>query len=155
MPALLKEHVAEALIGLIVVLFAIGFVSFAWDRTQAGRGDGYLLVAKFPSVAGVTPGTDVKLAGIKVGRVAAQRLDPQSYQAVLELSIDKALKLPIDSSAAITSEGLLGGNFIALNPGAEEMMLKPGEEIVETSGAADLMGLIGSVVNRSGDAPAK
>jgi phospholipid/cholesterol/gamma-HCH transport system substrate-binding protein len=65
------------------------------------------------------------------------------------------LKLPVDSSAAITSEGLLGGNFISLTPGADGVMLKPGEEIIETSGAADLMGLIGSVVNRSGDAPAK
>jgi phospholipid/cholesterol/gamma-HCH transport system substrate-binding protein len=155
MPALLKEHVAEALIGFLVVLLAIGFVVFAWDRTQAGRGDGYLLVARFPSVAGVTPGTDVRLAGIKVGRVAAERLDPETYQAVLELSIEQGVRLPVDSSAAITSEGLLGGNFIALTPGAEKLMLKPGEEILETSGAADLMGLIGSVVNRSGDAPAK
>lgn len=154
MRALMKDHVTEALIGLLVVIVAIGFVVFAWDRTQAGRGGGYTLVARFPSVAGVTPGTDVRLAGIKVGRVAAQRLDPESYQAVLELSIDRSLKLPADSSAAITSEGLLGGNFISLTPGADEVMLKPGEEILETSGAADLMGLIGSVVNRSGDAPA-
>ena len=155
MPALLKDHVAEALIGFLVVLVAIGFVVFAWDRTQSGRGGGYTLVARFPSVAGVTPGTDVKLAGIRVGRVAAQRLDPETYQAILELSIEPSLKLPVDSSAAITSEGLLGGNFISLNPGAEDLMLKPGEEILETSGAADLMGLIGSVVNRSGDAPAQ
>jgi len=154
MGALLKESFVEALVGLLVVGVAIGFVIFAWDRTQAGRGDGYVLLAKFPSVAGVTAGTDVKLAGITVGKVATQRLDPQSYQAVLELSIEPGLDLPIDSSAAITSEGLLGGNFISLNPGAEEAMLKPGEEILETSGAADLMALIGSVVNRSGDAPA-
>jgi len=154
--ALLKDNVVEALVGLMVVLVAVFFVNFAWERTQAGRGDGYMLMAKFPSVAGITPGTDVKLAGIIVGRVSAQRLDPQSYQAVLELSIQTGLNLPIDSSVAITSEGLLGGNFIALNPGADEIMLKPGEEIIETSGAADLMGLIGSVVNRSGgDAPAE
>ncbi len=150
MRALLKDNIIEALIGLLVVLVAVFFVQFAWARTQAGRGDGYLLLAKFPSVAGVSPGTDVKMAGITVGRVAAQRLDPKSYQAVLELSIQQGLNLPIDSSAAITSEGLLGGNFIALNPGADKIMLKPGEEIIETSGAADLMGLIGSVVNRSG-----
>ena len=82
-------------------------------------------------------------------------LDPTSYQAVLRLTVDRGLKLPIDSSAAVSSEGLLGGNFIALAPGAEADMLKDGGEIIETSGAPDLMGLIGSVVNRSGgDAPA-
>ena len=155
MRALLKDSIVEALVGLLVVCVAIGFVLFAWDRTQAGRGGGYVLLARFPSVAGVTAGTDVKVAGITVGKVAAQRLDPKSYQAVLELSIEPGLKIPVDSSAAITSEGLLGGNFISLSPGADEAMLKPGEEILETSGAADLMALIGSVVNRSGDAPAK
>lgn len=151
MRALLKENVIEALVGLIVVLVAAFFVNFAWERTQAGRGgDGYVLTARFPSVAGISPGADVKLAGIKVGRVVGQRLDPASYQAILEISVQPGLSLPIDSSAAITSEGLLGGNFVSLSPGAEDVMLKPGEEILETSGAADLMGLIGSVVNRSG-----
>lgn len=151
MRALLKDNIIEALVGLIVVLVAVFFVNFAWERTQAGRGDsGYILTAKFPSVAGIAPGADVKLAGIKVGQVVAQRLDTQSYQAVLEIALQPGLELPIDTSAAITSEGLLGGNFISLSPGAEDVMLKSGEEIIETSGAADLMALIGSVVNRSG-----
>ncbi len=155
MRTLFKDNIIEALVGLVVVLVAIGFVSFAYGRTQAGSGDtGYALVARFPSVAGVTPGTDVKVAGIKIGRVTKQSLDPGSYEAILELGIDKALKLPIDSSAAITSEGLLGGNYISLTPGGDSVMLKPGEEITETSGATDLMGLIGSVVNRSGETPA-
>ena len=155
MRALFKDNIVEAMIGLIVVLVAVGFVVFAYDRTQAGAAsDGYLLKARFPNVAGVSPGTDVRLSGIKVGRVASQSLDPVSYQAVLDISVDKALKLPIDSSAAITSEGLLGGNYISLTPGGDSVMLKPGEEITETSGATDLMGLIGSVVNRSGETPA-
>jgi phospholipid/cholesterol/gamma-HCH transport system substrate-binding protein len=94
------------------------------------------------------------MAGIKVGKVARQSLDPASFQAVLDINIDKGLQLPIDSSAAITTEGILGGTFIALTPGGETVMLKPGEEIVETSGATDLMALIGGFVNKSGDKPA-
>ncbi len=153
MRSLFKDNIIEALTGLIVVLVAVGFVLFAYDRTQAGTRDGgYLLKARFPNVAGVSAGTDVRVSGIKVGRVASQALDPGSYQAVLELSIDKALKLPVDSSASITSEGLLGGTYIALTPGGDAVMLKPGEEITETSGSTDLMSLIGSFVNRSGDA---
>ncbi|KPF72360.1 outer membrane lipid asymmetry maintenance protein MlaD [alpha proteobacterium AAP81b] len=149
MGAALRDNVVEALIGLVVVLVAVGFVLFAWNRTQAGSaGDGYVLKARFPNVTGVSPGTDVRLAGIRVGTVAAQALDPTSYQAVLDLRIDRNLKLPVDSSAAITSEGVLGGSFIALTPGGDPAALKPGEEITETSGSADLMGLIGSFVNR-------
>ena len=155
MRALFKDNIIEALVGLVVVLVAAGFVAFAYDRTQAGgRSEGYVLKARFPNVAGVSPGTDVRVSGIRVGRVASQALDPGSYQAVVELRVDKGLKLPIDSSAAITSEGLLGGTYIALTPGGDSVMLKPGEEITETSGATDLMGLIGSFVNRSGDKPA-
>ncbi|MFZ4688652.1 MAG: outer membrane lipid asymmetry maintenance protein MlaD [Polymorphobacter sp.] len=156
MRALFKDNIVEALVGLVVVLVAIGFVLFAYNRTQAGGGaDGYMLKARFPNIAGVSPGTDVRVAGIKVGRVTSQSLDPGSFEAVVEFGIDKALKLPIDSSAAVTTEGLLGGTYVALTPGGDSVMLKPGEEITETSGATDLMGLVGSFVNRSGgDAPA-
>lgn len=155
MRALFKDNIVEALVGLIVVLVAIGFVSLAYSRTQAGNAaDGYVLKARFTNVAGVSPGTDVRMAGIKVGKVARQSLDPASFQAVLDINIDKGLQLPIDSSAAVTTEGILGGTFIALTPGGETVMLKPGEEIVETSGATDLMALIGGFVNKSGDKPA-
>lgn len=152
----IRDNLVEAAIGLFVVLAAAAFVAFAWARTGAGEGQGGTsLVARFPNIAGVTLGTDVKVAGVKVGRVTALSLDPGSYQAVITLSVDPGLKLPVDSSAAVTSEGLLGGNYIALTPGAEAAMLKAGDEIIETSGAPDLLGLIGSVVNRSGgDAPA-
>lgn len=156
MRALFKENIVEALIGLLVVLVAVGFVSFAYNRTQAGSaGDGYVLKARFPNVTGVAPGTDVRVAGIKVGRVTKQSLDPSTFQAMVEFGIDKALQLPIDSSASVTTEGLLGGTYVALTPGGDSVMLKPGEEITETSGATDLMSLVGSFVNRSGgDAPA-
>jgi phospholipid/cholesterol/gamma-HCH transport system substrate-binding protein len=156
MRALFKDNIVEALVGLIVVLVAIGFVVFAYDRTQAGAvTGGYVLKARFPNVTGISPGTDVRVSGIKVGRVVKQALDPVSFQAIVELGLDPALKLPVDSSAAITSEGLLGGTFIALTPGGEADTLKPGDEIIETSGAADLMSLVGSFINRSGsDKPA-
>lgn len=156
MRALFKDNIVEALIGLLVVIVAIGFVVFAYGRTQAGgSADGYVLQARFTNVSGVSPGTDVRMAGIRIGKVSGQTLDPASFQAVLDLSIDKGLKLPIDSSAAITTEGILGGTFIALTPGGDEAVLKPGEEITETSGATDLMALIGGFMNKSGsDAPA-
>ncbi len=152
MPAAVKDHLAEVVAGLLVLLLAAGFVVFAWGQTGGRAGaDTQRLVARFPGVGGVTVGTDVKIAGVKVGRVERLTLDPASFQAVVTLAVDRSLALPVDTSAAITAEGLLGGNYVALTPGAETQMLKDGGEIAETSGAADLMGLIGSIVNRSGD----
>jgi phospholipid/cholesterol/gamma-HCH transport system substrate-binding protein len=150
MPQLLKDHVAEALAGLAVVAVALWFLFFALARTGSSGADSYQLSARFPNASGINVGSDVRVSGLKVGTVTAQKLDPASFQAVVTLSVDSTLKLPADSSAAITSEGLLGGSFIALVPGGDTEMLVPGDEITDTQGATDLMGLIGSVINRSG-----
>lgn len=147
MRSLLKDNVIEALVGLVVLLVAVGFVVFAYQRTNAGTAGGYTIAARFPNVTGVSAGTDVRVSGMKVGTVTGSRLDEKTFQAVLDLSIDPKVRLPIDSSAAITSEGLLGGNYISLTPGGETETLKAGEEITDTQGATDLMGLIGGYIN--------
>lgn len=155
MSQMLKDHLAEALAGVAVLAIAAWFLVFALGRTGASGTDSYEVKARFPNATGITVGSDVRVSGMKVGTVTAQVLDPASYQAVLTLSVDKAVALPLDSSAAITSEGLLGGSFIALVPGGDPERLAPGDEITDTQGSTDLMGLIGSVINRSGgDAPA-
>ncbi|MFQ3666315.1 MAG: outer membrane lipid asymmetry maintenance protein MlaD [Sphingomonadaceae bacterium] len=148
---MLREHLAEALAGLVVVLFAGWFLVFAWNRSDQGpRGGTYDLVARFPNATGIAVGSDVRVSGLKVGRVESQRLDPETYEAVVTLAVDRRVKLPADSAAAITSESLLGGSFIALMPGGDEDVLGPGDEILETQGATDLMSLVGSVINRTG-----
>ncbi|MGQ5700906.1 outer membrane lipid asymmetry maintenance protein MlaD [Sandaracinobacteroides sp. A072] len=151
MAQLLKDHVADAITGLLVVGVAVWFLLFALDRTGSPvDGPRYELTARFPNSTGITVGSDVRVSGLKVGSVTKQTLDPASFQAVLTLSLSGAVQLPADSSAAITSEGLLGGSFIALVPGGDSEMLLPGDEILDTQGATDLMGLIGSVINSSG-----
>lgn len=153
MRALFKENVIEALIGAAVLLLAVWFVTFAYGRTERGGMDnGYTISARFPNTSGVSVGTDVRVSGLKVGTVADESLDTATYQAVLKLTIDKDVKLPLDTSAAITSEGILGGNYIALAPGGDTEMLRPGDEITDTQGAVDMMSLIGSVINRTGAA---
>ncbi|WP_448581416.1 outer membrane lipid asymmetry maintenance protein MlaD [Thermaurantiacus sp.] len=137
-----------------MVLLAGWFLMFAWNRSGGGVGDSYELIARFPNVAGVSVGTEVRVSGLKVGRVVAQELDPDTWQAVVRLAIDRKVSLPADSAAAITSEGLLGGTFIALMPGGDSERLMPGDEITDTQGATDLMGLVGSVINRTGSASA-
>ena len=151
MKSLLKENGAEALIGLLVVLFAGWFVLFAYRQTGGGVSAGMTRVtAMFPNATGLTEGTDVRVAGVKVGSVAAQKLDPQSFQVAVTLALDPAIKLPSDSSASITSEGLLGGTFIAMSPGGSTTPLKSGDTIVDTQGSIDMMGLIGQFINKSG-----
>jgi phospholipid/cholesterol/gamma-HCH transport system substrate-binding protein len=147
MRTLLKDNVIEALVGLVVLLVAVGFVVFAYQRTNAGTAGGYTISARFGNVTGVSAGTDVRVSGMKIGTVTDSRLDEKTFQAVLDLSIDPKVKLPLDSSAAITSEGLLGGNYISLTPGGDPAMLKAGDEITDTQGATDLMGLIGGYIN--------
>lgn len=156
MKSLVREHGAEALIGLLVVALAAWFILFALNRTGGtGQSDAMRISALFPNASGVNVGTDVRVAGLKVGSVAAQKLDPQSFQVDVTLAIDPTVKLPSDSSAAITSEGLLGGTYIAMIPGGAETSLKNGDIILDTQGSVDLMGMIGQFVNGTGgDKPA-
>lgn len=155
MRAAIQENLAEAAIGALVLAVAGWFLLFAYERTQGGvASGGYEVVARFPNASGVGIGTDVRISGLKVGTVTAQSLDPNTYEALLTMALDPKVKLPADSSAAITSEGILGGNYVSLRPGAEADMLRPGDEIIDTSGAVDLLGLIGSVVNQTAGAGA-
>jgi len=151
MRVLLKENFVEALIGLGVVLLALWFVMFAYQRTGGGdHAGGYHISALFGNASGIGVGTDVRVAGMKVGRVTESALDPQSWQAKLTLNIDNSVKLPADSSAIITSEGLMGGSYIALVPGGDTVSLKDGDQIIDTQGSLDLMGMIGQFINQTG-----
>lgn len=150
MRGVLRDNLIEAVVGLLVVLLAAWFVVYAWQRTGGEIENSINVTALFPAANGVQVGTDVRVAGLKVGQVAAQRLDPQSYQAELTLALDPDVRIPSDSSAAITSEGLLGGSYIALLPGGSTTPLKSGDAILETQGSIDMMGLVGSLINRSG-----
>jgi phospholipid/cholesterol/gamma-HCH transport system substrate-binding protein len=151
MKPILRENGVEALIGLLVVLFAAWFVWFAFQRTGGGGIAGATRVtALFPNAAGVSVGTDVRVAGLKVGVVSAQRLDPKNFEVEATLAIDPKVQVPSDSSAAITSEGLLGATYIALVPGGSTTPLKTGDQILDTQGAIDMMGMVGQFINKTG-----
>src|SRR5262249_20209373 len=118
----------ETLIGAAVLVVAGLFVVFAYSSTNIGAVRGNEVTARFRTVAGLAPGNDVKMAGIKVGRVVDMRIDPQSFDAIITLALDPKIKLPRDSTARISSEGLLGANFVMLDPGGDEKMIPPGGE---------------------------
>jgi len=149
----MKQTVAETLIGAVVIAVAGVFFTFVYTTSGIGSGsDGYRVVAEFQNVEGVSPGTDVRMSGIKVGTVVDQSLDSDTFQALLTLSIDDTIKLPEDSSAKITSEGLLGSKFVALEAGGAQTMLENGDHIIYTQSAIDIWGLIGQAMfNKGGD----
>jgi len=142
------RSVAEVLAGAVVLLVAAGFLLFA--VTNSGRstvtGPAQTLTARFDRIDGLAPGADVRIAGVKVGSITAQRIDPQSFLAVLTLRIDGNLRIPDDSSAEIASEGLLGGRFVSIVPGGSERILRDGAQITITQSAISLESLLGRFI---------
>jgi len=142
-----RRSIAEIAAGAIVLLVAALFLVYA--ATNSGRsstGGGLELKARFDRIDGLAPSADVRIAGVKVGSVTAQRIDPETFLAELTLSIDSSLKLPDDSSAEITSEGLLGGRYVALVPGGSEQMLANGDMVRITQSAVSLESLLGRFI---------
>src|SRR5262249_17346310 len=97
-------------------------------------------------VDGISPGSDVKLSGIKVGRVVGARLDPSSFLAILTLTVDSSIKLPEDTIAKITSDSLLGGNYVALEPRREDNLIPAGGQIQSTQDPINISDLIGRFI---------
>lgn len=140
---------------LIVGLFvAGGLAAIAYLSLQVGglsyKGDGGLqLVASFDEIGGLRERAPVAIAGVTVGQVIGIELD-ETLRAKVTIDIDSGLELPIDSSAAIRTSGVLGDQFIALEAGGEDELLKSGEEIEFTENALSLERLIGKFVQNSG-----
>jgi len=139
----MKKNVVEALIGAAVLVVAVGFFITTYKTTEFGRVEGYHLSARFDRVDGLKTGGDVRIGGIKVGTILSQKVDLKTYQAVLELSIDPKVRLPVDTSAKIRSENLLGGSYLSLEPGGDDEYLADGDEIEFTQGSVDVIDLIG------------
>lgn len=142
----MHRNVIETVMGGVVLAVAVFFLIFAYTSADLGRVDGYELVARFDRVDGLSAGDDVRISGVKVGSVVSQTLDQQSYLAEVRLTVDPSVELPADSSAEITSEGLLGGKYLALVPGGAEEMLQPGGTIQYTQSVPGLEQLLGQVI---------
>lgn len=143
----MKTNFLEVTMGAVVVLTTVCFVIFAYSTRQWSlQGECYNVSAKFDRIDGITKGSDVKLSGVKIGTVRAISLDSQNYAAVVTLELSSSVQLPKDSSAEITSEGLLGGKFISLVPGADDYMIPPQGEILYTQSSVSLESLIGRFI---------
>lgn len=164
----MRESLVETLIGAAVVLVAALFLWFALARggdVQTGGADREL-GARFSSVSGVDRGADVRIAGVKVGVVRAISLDRQTNEALLTMGVDGEIDIFEDAVARIQTDGLLGGAYIALDPGYDAFSLGPVPEcgvgeglfdstgcsmIANTQGSVDLLTLFASFATGGGD----
>lgn len=139
----MSENKTEVLVGGAVLAVALGFLFYAGQVTGFSAGaEGYELNASFRSADGIDVGTDVRLAGVKVGRVTAMELDPETYRAGTTFTVTNGITVPDDSAVAISSEGLLGGNYVEILPGGSPFTFEAGDTIEFTQGSVSLVSLL-------------
>ena len=139
----MAENTTEMVVGGVVLAAAIGFGIYAAQIAGiSSGGDSYKLNASFRSLEGVSVGTDVRLAGVKIGTVTSVELTPQTFRADTIVSVAKNIEIPDDSAIVISSEGLLGGNFVEIMPGGSPFNLEEDAEITDTQGAVSLISLL-------------
>ncbi len=133
---------------LLLALASLLVLAIASTNGRFGFGeDTYNLKARFTNLGQLRPMAPVKIGGVAIGKVDTIELDPVKLDAVVTLSIDSRYKdLPIDTSAGILTGGLLGESYVGLLPGGDMEVLKPGEEIVFTTPAVDLIQMAGKYI---------
>ena len=139
----MADNKSEIFVGAVVLAAAIGFAVYTASVTGLrSASSGYELSASFRSVEGVKVGTDVRLAGVKVGSVTGVELNPDTFRADAYFTVQDGIEIPDDSAISISSEGLLGGNFVEILPGGSPFNLEPGGEIEDTQGSVSLVTLL-------------
>jgi len=142
----MNRRFAETAVGAVVVAIAVWFLVFAYGSGDFRPVAGYALSAKFNSVGGLAPGNDVRIGGVKIGSVLDQRIDPADFRAVIVFTVRSDLKLPEDTVAAITSDGLLGGKYLRLEPGSAKATLAANATLKTTRDALSLEDMLGRAI---------
>lgn len=142
----MKRSVIETILGAVVIVVAGFFLYFSYQMGDVGSPNGYNLHADFSSIGGLNVGDDVQISGVKVGTVTAVDLLPDTFLARVTMSLGPGIKLPVDTAALISSESLLGGRYMALEPGAEEELLESGGRIFYTQAPQNLEQLLGQFI---------
>lgn len=136
----------EFLTGLLVLAALAGLLAVALLGSGRKSEAGYRLNARFDHIDGLSVGSDVRLAGVSIGQVVSERVDPKSYQAEIVFTVRSTVRLPTDSSAVVTSDSLLGGKYLSLNPGGADTILKPDGHVTFTQGSISLEQLLSKFI---------
>ncbi len=153
----MKTELKEIWIGALTVAVLVGLLGVMNQRQNLGdevSSTQKRVSAKFNKVDGLTIGSEVRMGGVQVGRVSGMKLDAQ-YRAVVTMDIDQLYPYPSDTSAAVHTDGLFGGKFVVLEPGAEEEVLNTGSEITYTQDAVIVSELLELIISEGKAARAK
>ena len=142
----MSRNIVETILGAVVLLVAVVFLFYAYENSSLKPVHGYEVEARFNSVDGLSAGNDVRIGGVKIGSVTALSVDPQNYQVRVRMTLASDLKLPEDTSASITGDGLLGGKYVKVDPGDSENLIAPGGVIGKTKDVVVLEQLLGRAI---------
>jgi phospholipid/cholesterol/gamma-HCH transport system substrate-binding protein len=141
-----RRELSEILVGGAVIVTAALFILGAFHDPSVTDVDGYGVSMRVRDASGLAAGSEVRLAGIRVGQVVSQTIDPKTFRALVALRIDDGIELPLDTSARILPEGLVGRSYVELEPGGEEDLLVDGDAITYTQGAINAVDLLGRII---------
>lgn len=144
----MKKFNMEIAVGLFMVA---GFLCFTYLSVRLGDvhpfGENkYTVLARFNSISGLKEGASVEMAGVPIGKVKKIRLDPKEYEAVVQFSIDRNIKLQEDSIASIRTEGIIGNRYVNITPGGLDKIIQPGGEITDTESAISIEELVSKYI---------
>ncbi|WP_368184254.1 outer membrane lipid asymmetry maintenance protein MlaD [Aestuariibius sp. HNIBRBA575] len=139
----MRENTTEVLTGAAILCVALAFLFYLTQAAGLSRSsEGYDLTASFRSAEGLSVGTDIRLAGVKIGSVTGLDLNVQTYRADATMTFQDGILIPDDSVVAVASEGLLGGTFVEISPGGSFENFAAGDEITNTQGAVSVIQLL-------------
>lgn len=144
----MKQNILETIVGFVVIIISLTFLIFAYKaaKPSSKQAGGYRISARFQNAEGIIDGSDIMLAGIKIGSVESLVLDKTSFLAILNLRIDQNVKLPKDSQASVVTSGFLGNKFISITPGSSEDELADNDQIKYTQSSVNIETLIGKLM---------
>lgn len=142
----MKQNAIETILGTVVLIVAILFIVFAYNTADLQKIEGYTVYADFSNIDGLEVGSDVRISGVKVGSILSLDLNSDNYTARAAIGVLSSIELPLDTVAIVSSEGLLGGKYLALEPGGDPDFLASGDIIEYTQSTPSLEKLIGQAI---------
>ncbi|MFT6088948.1 outer membrane lipid asymmetry maintenance protein MlaD [Sulfitobacter sp.] len=147
----MRDDLPEIMVGGVVLAAALGFMVYAGQAAGIGKSsNSYALKASFRSMEGIDVGTDLRLAGVNIGKVTDLTLNAETYRADTVVSVARGIEIPDDSALVVSSEGLLGGNYMEIVPGGSPFYFSDGDVISDTQGAISLISLLMKFVSGQG-----
>ncbi len=142
----MRRNAVETVLGAVVLIVAGLFVYFAYSTAEVRAKPGYEVTASFLNLGGLSKGSDVRISGVKVGTVNSLSLDPETFDAVMRMTVSYDVQLPVDTVASVSSASPLGGKYVRLDPGTSSEVIEPGGAITETRAFRSLEDQVGEII---------